>query len=108
MREPSSEGIFRTRTLGYIRFFWPFNHILLENFLVEVILAFLFFSPHLCALNASAVSLLHFLVFAADLFSRSLWEIGLNESEISSIEFNELIKSRRTSKNFIDSYGLQI
>lgn len=108
MREPSSEGIFRTGTLGYIRFFWPFNHILLENFLVEVVLALFLFSSHLDALNTPPVSLLHFLVFAADLFSRTLWEISLNEPEISSVEFDELISVWLTSKNFNVSYGLHI
>lgn len=107
MREPSSEGIFRTGTLGYIRFFWPFNHILLENFLVEVVLSSLLLLPHLQSLNALPVSLLHLLVFAANLFARTFWEVGLDESEVSSIELDELYYVWITSKNLDVSYGLQ-
>jgi len=39
MREPSSGGFFGTKTLGDIRFFWPFNHIRVEHCLVKVALA---------------------------------------------------------------------
>lgn len=42
-------------------------------------------------MHALAISLLHLLIFATDLLSRALGEVGLDESEISSIKFNELI-----------------
>lgn len=91
MREPSSEGIFRTGTLGYIRFFWPFNHIGFEDFLIEEVLSPFFVASHFNAMHALPISLLHLLIFAANLFSRAVGEIGLDESEVSSIKFNELI-----------------
>lgn len=103
MREPSSEGIFRAGTLGYIRFFWPFNHICLENFLVEEVLPSLLIALHLDAMQAFSIALLDLLVFSADLFSWAFREIGLNEAKISAVKLDELYflfnVPRRTSQN---------
>lgn len=90
MREPPSEGIFRAGTLGYIRFFWPFNHICLENFLVKVVLPAFLIAFHFDAIEPFAITLLHLLIFAANLFSRSLGEVGLNKAKVSAVKFNEL------------------
>ena len=59
--------------------------------MVEEVLPPFLIAPHFDAVHALAVSLLHLLVFATDLLSRALGEVRLDQSEISSIEFNELI-----------------
>ena len=92
MREPSSEGIFRTGTLGYIRFFWPFNHIGLKNLVVEIVLALFVVSPHLDSLQLAPESLLDLLVFLAYLFAGVIGEIVIDDSEVCSVLFDELDK----------------
>jgi hypothetical protein len=86
----SSEGIFRAGTLGCIRFFWPFNHIRLQDLLLEVVLPPLLVAPHLHPLHSLPVTLLHLLVFAPDLLSGPVGEVGLDKAKVGAVKFDEL------------------
>ena len=97
MREPPSEGIFRAGTLGYIRFFWPSNQIALEDLLIEIVLPALLTASHLQTGQSASVPLLHLLVFSTDLFSGTIGEVSVDESEIRTVELDKLILRERTS-----------
>ena len=93
----SSGGFFRTETLGGIRFFWPFNHIGVEHCLVKVALATLFQTSIFGMFQSPQESLLHFLILSAYLFARMGRKVGLDESEVGSVEFKQLPEHIATS-----------
>ena len=90
MREPVSEGIFRTRTLDYIRFFWPFYQIAFKNLLVDKVLAVFKDSTVFHSLLFFSDAFMHFLVLASDLFARPGWEVGADESKVGTIQLEKL------------------
>lgn len=65
--------------------------------MIEEVLPPFFITPHFDPMHALPVSLLHLLIFAADLLPRALGEVRLDESKISSVKFNELILLEITS-----------
>ena len=87
-----SKGIFRTGALGHIRFFWPLNHIALEECRVEVVLAVLHESPFLHLLLLLSDAFVHFLVLSANLLARPSWEMRADESEVGSVQLEELFE----------------
>lgn len=107
MREPSSEGFFGTGTLGYIRFFRPYNHTVGQDLLIEVVLALALQSAALTALQLPAAPLLQLQELPADLFAGAGGEVGLDEGEVGAVEVDQLRGGRTTSKNLSSSWEFQ-
>lgn len=87
MREPVSDfrGILRTGTLGHIRFFWPLNHIALQDLLVEVVLPTLKQATvfHLVLFSPKAFE--HLFVLSPDLLPGPSGEVSVDQSEIGTV-----------------------